>query len=297
VKDSRTPACPRLFLLERTDKFLRERSGVIKGKDIEYLHRMRVASRRLRTALWVFKSYLLDPAYRRLTGMVKEVTGGLGRARDLDTHIAFLKELSGQVHLDSDFYPGIRALSDDLCAQRQGLQDTIRLLLNKLDSRKMKDEIGMALKGLPEGHKDDRIGLKRLSRKKISRRLEDFLRAVPGHFSLKMARELHALRIEAKHLRYALENFNPVYEGRLDKYIDAAHGIQDHLGDFHNYHVWLLLTRKFARHHGHNEKLACGIRYVEEECIRRRDEAFRSFIRLWEDLSRKRRWEKLKKLL
>jgi CHAD domain-containing protein len=232
-----------------------------------------------------------------LTAIVKEVANGLGGARDLDTHIAFMRELSGKSLPDADYYPGIRALSDALCLERAGIQRNISSLLKEIDRREIKSQMEEAFKSIPSADRHDNIKLKHLARKKIEKRLDEFLKAVPGRFSWKQTSELHALRIKTKHLRYALESFNPVYDSGLDTYIDAAHSVQDHLGDFHNYDVWLQFTRKFARRHAHDEKLICGIRYVEEECDRRRDDALRSFIRLWDELLHKRKWEKLRDLL
>jgi CHAD domain-containing protein len=297
MKQLRTATDPKDLLFKRLDDFFKEKNGVIRGKDIEYLHRMRVASRRLRTALWAFKSFLADNTYRNLTNIVKAVTSGLGQARDLDTHIAFLKELSGKDLPDADYLPGIRALTNTLCVERNRMQSSISLLLQEFGWRDMKNQMEEALKELPVEHKHDKIRLKHLARKKIGKKLDDFLRVVPPSFSWKKTKELHQLRIKAKHLRYALESFNPLYDCALDMYIEAAHAIQDDLGDFHNYDVWLGLTRRFARGHAHDEKLICGVRFVEEECVRRRDEALRSFIQLWDELLSKRKWEKLRGLL
>lgn len=68
-----------------------ECAGVKAGTDIEYIHRMRVASRRLRAALPLFAGCFPEMEYKRWETEIKQITRSLGRARDLDVQIAFLR--------------------------------------------------------------------------------------------------------------------------------------------------------------------------------------------------------------
>ena len=68
-----------------------ESAGVKAGTDIEYIHRMRVASRRLRAALPLFAGCFPEKEYKRWENEIKQITRSLGRARDLDVQIAFLR--------------------------------------------------------------------------------------------------------------------------------------------------------------------------------------------------------------
>ncbi|OGA22242.1 MAG: hypothetical protein A3I02_04285 [Betaproteobacteria bacterium RIFCSPLOWO2_02_FULL_67_26] len=58
--------------------------GMLEGADLEYLHQMRVALRRLRSALGVFSPPLPEAAVAPLTGEMKWLAGSLGPARDWD---------------------------------------------------------------------------------------------------------------------------------------------------------------------------------------------------------------------
>ncbi|HJK31339.1 MAG TPA: CHAD domain-containing protein, partial [Methanocorpusculum sp.] len=69
-----------------------ESAGVKAGTDIEYIHRMRVASRRLRAALPLFAGCFPKKEYKHWENEIKQITRSLGRARDLDVQIAFLRE-------------------------------------------------------------------------------------------------------------------------------------------------------------------------------------------------------------
>src|SRR5512136_884803 len=59
-----------------------EIAGVKEAQDIEYIHRMRVASRRLRAALPLFRTCFPDKPYMKWMQEITEITRALGDARD-----------------------------------------------------------------------------------------------------------------------------------------------------------------------------------------------------------------------
>jgi CHAD domain-containing protein len=64
--------------------------GVLDLEDIEPLHDMRVATRRLRAALEVFRPCFPRKSYKRALKRVKALADALGERRDRDVSIAFL---------------------------------------------------------------------------------------------------------------------------------------------------------------------------------------------------------------
>ena len=50
---------------------------------------------------------------------------------------------------------------------------------------------------------------------------------------------LHAMRIDAKHLRYTLEIFSPLYATRSDEFIKLVKSVQEILGNIHDCDVWI----------------------------------------------------------
>ena len=74
------------------DAFTCEITGVKEAQDIEYIHRMRVASRRLRAALPLFSSCFPDKQYTKWMKEITKITRALGDARDADVQIAFLQK-------------------------------------------------------------------------------------------------------------------------------------------------------------------------------------------------------------
>jgi CHAD domain-containing protein len=81
----------------RGPELLEFREGTLDGTDIEQLHSMRVASRRLRAALEVYEGCFPKKPHRRLLRLVKETADALSEARDLDVQIDYLTGYRAQV--------------------------------------------------------------------------------------------------------------------------------------------------------------------------------------------------------
>ncbi len=71
--------------------------GVLDIEDIEALHDMRVATRRLRAALEVFAPAFPAKRHRKALKRVKRLADALGERRDRDVAIEFLVGFAGEV--------------------------------------------------------------------------------------------------------------------------------------------------------------------------------------------------------
>ena len=120
-------------LLASLDSLSSEIRGVKGEDDIEFVHRMRVASRRLRSALGLFGECFDADEVRKWNRTVRSVTRDLGEARDLDVQIAFLKEFVGS-HED---YPSLRALMTELEDRRASAQPRIVSGLERLERKEV----------------------------------------------------------------------------------------------------------------------------------------------------------------
>ena len=78
----------------RTEELFSFAEGVLDTSDIERVHDMRVASRRLRAALEIFAPCFPKSAHRSALGEVKDLADALGERRDRDVQIAELERLS-----------------------------------------------------------------------------------------------------------------------------------------------------------------------------------------------------------
>jgi CHAD domain-containing protein len=86
--------------------------GVLDTSDIERVHDMRVATRRLRAALEVFESCFPPKAHRRALKKVKKLADGLGERRDRDVAIAAFGDFGERMH--SADRTGVEALISQL---------------------------------------------------------------------------------------------------------------------------------------------------------------------------------------
>jgi CHAD domain-containing protein len=81
----------------RIEELAEHAQGVLDTGDIERVHDMRVATRRLRAALEVFEPCFPRKPYRQALGEVKRLADGLGERRDRDVAIAALHGFNDQM--------------------------------------------------------------------------------------------------------------------------------------------------------------------------------------------------------
>lgn len=82
----------------RSHEVFAQRDGVLDPEEIEAVHAMRVATRRLRAALEFFAPCFPRRPYRRALREVKDLADALGARRDPDVQIAGLRELRAAGH-------------------------------------------------------------------------------------------------------------------------------------------------------------------------------------------------------
>ncbi len=116
-------------LIRQVQAFNQEIEGVRLAQDIECLHRMRVASRRLRTALAVFEVCLPAKRVARWQKDLRKITQALGAARDTDVQIALLEQFYRELP-DPIYQPGVRRLLLRLRQRREKLQGKVLLNLD-----------------------------------------------------------------------------------------------------------------------------------------------------------------------
>jgi CHAD domain-containing protein len=84
-------AAARVVEVRAEEVFAHSTDGVLGIDDIEPLHDMRVATRRLRAALEVFRPCFPRKRYRRALKPLKALADALGERRDRDVSIEFLE--------------------------------------------------------------------------------------------------------------------------------------------------------------------------------------------------------------
>ena len=92
----------------RADELFAHGDEVLDTSDIERVHDMRVASRRLRAVLEIFEPVFPTGDFKTVLRDVKALADALGERRDPDVHIEAMEQLEAAVQATNR--PGIEAL-------------------------------------------------------------------------------------------------------------------------------------------------------------------------------------------
>jgi inorganic triphosphatase YgiF len=201
---------------------------LIHHRDAEAMHQLRVAIRRLRTALWLFRPAVKDEEQESIDGQLRRLTRELGVARNIDVILLSMSEGDpAQSHLERE--------RERLYARLIRMLDTRRFRLFLLDLLAW-THIGEWRQGAKAQRQLARFAAKRLDK------LWQMITERGAKLKALSVVERHHLRVDAKKLRYALEflevSGSRASDGRRG-FIAAAEGIQDSLG-----HLNDLATRR-----------------------------------------------------
>ena len=124
--------CARRIVTTRFHEMMSFKEGAIDGTDIEYVHDMRVASRRLRAALRNFADcFVPKKEFRRHLKQVERITSTLGDVRDLDVLIyRFQKDV---LTVPSDAQIGVQNLIGHLQEEREVRRAPMFKMFEQLD--------------------------------------------------------------------------------------------------------------------------------------------------------------------
>ena len=233
-------------LLEQFEEMIAQEPRAWEGLDPEGVHKMRVATRRLRSALRAFKKVLPD-SVRSFNGEFKWLAAALGGVRDLDVAMGnlpgYLSEIPPEdaAHLD--------AYQQYLADRWQ--EERTRLLAGLSSGRYggLKEGFAQRLERGPSARTMETLGsitVGEAAQLLIGKRYRGVLRRGRAITSASSDESLHALRIRCKQLRYLLEFFRPAYGGLLKAETRRLKKLQDVLGDFQDACVAGQLLRRYA---------------------------------------------------
>ncbi|MGH3100667.1 MAG: CHAD domain-containing protein [Thermoleophilia bacterium] len=114
----------------RADELFDHSENVLDTSDIERVHDMRVASRRLRAVLEIFEPCFPQGDFKTVLRDVKALADALGERRDPDVHIEDMEEF--EKHVQAAIRPGIEALVARLRARQARGNDTLAAALEHL---------------------------------------------------------------------------------------------------------------------------------------------------------------------
>jgi CHAD domain-containing protein len=243
--------------------------------DVEALHRLRVASRRLRELVPLLA---LDPdTARRLNRRLRKVTRRLGSVRELDVLMLLIEELQGNTRYPQE---GLKRVGAAVLRARTAARER---LADKLPSGKL-ERIGRKLENAGKrlesrhGKSGPRV---RANRPKdtwrwaldarLVRRAERARSAIEAAGAAYLPEPLHAVRIAFKKLRYTAELRSLTKRDSTAADIAAMKSVQDVLGRLHDLEVLISWTREaqaslFPPDLATWRELAALVRALDEDC-------------------------------
>lgn len=209
--------------------------------DAEALHQCRVALRRLRAALSLFRRLVADDRFEALRRALRDTASELGPARELDVLTAAV-ERHGEDDLPVD---RLQALAEAIEKARVRAYDKAAQLLSGADFQQLlfatahwieagawREAASAELRTMPV----ERFGAD------ILRRRRRKLRKAARHLADMDVAERHRLRIQVKKLRYATDFLADIARSdgkalRRTAFSDALSSLQDKLGALNDMNV------------------------------------------------------------
>jgi CHAD domain-containing protein len=241
-------------------------------QEVERLHDVRVASRRVRAVLDLVSPELY-PGYRRQRRRLKGLTRALGGTREMDVHSAILEQLADRVPMLKES-PGMEHFQEVIeirrCKARRAMERALsRLNLHHLPQLLEVPSLPDPFRGgnLPEG---------------IWACLEPWLEGCFPEAALldeEDVHRLHLMRIRVKRLRYALEVLASGFPAAPEAQVGFLRAYQTALGDHHDRATLEALALNL--HQGlverHRPALAAGIQLLVTHLAEEREIAFEQY--------------------
>ncbi len=231
-EDTMSEAARKTLLLDFI-QMLEHEDGSRSGEDIEHVHDMRVATRRMRSIFLLlneyFKAKAIDPFQRRL----RKIARALGGVRDLDVMLDNLNQFRSTL-AEAD-QAAMQGAVDQLQKRRDAARAHLVRLLDKNDYQRFLDSFGEFLttpgNGAKAAHAEEPVPSE--VRHVLPVEIYTHLAAVRAYdraVDEANVETLHLLRIEFKRLRYLVSMFEEVLGKSGPAFVEELKLIQDHLG-------------------------------------------------------------------
>jgi CHAD domain-containing protein len=123
----------------RAEEVFEHAANVLDTDDIERVHDMRVATRRLRAAMEIFQPCFPKKPFKRALHEVKDLADTLGQRRDPDVHIEELERIMAA--LTRDDARGIRSLEHELRSQQLAANDALAAKLREIEEGGLRERL------------------------------------------------------------------------------------------------------------------------------------------------------------
>ena len=208
--------------------FVTNEGGTRIGDDIEALHDMRVATRRLRAAMSAFGPFL-SPRIETFRAQFGWIAASLGEVRDLDVQLERMSEWRADVTpAQAVALDGVERL---LAGRRQLARRRMLFAMNSRRYDLLVERFGAFLRRGPvRTVAAGRVPVLSVAPDLVERRYKKVRKMGDRIRSSSPPEDYHLLRIDAKKLRYALEFVGAIYGKQAVDFSQRVTALQDVLG-------------------------------------------------------------------
>ncbi len=263
----------------RFEEVSEQRGAALYSESIEGVHDMRVATRRLRSALRDFAQLMKKKSLKKISKDIKQIADALGAARDQDVAIAALEKLRKKSKNKQ-----VKAGIGKLIEERRTIREQAQLgLMETLAVSKMEILQNNFEKTIDEATRQDKTGdiisFNEAGRNVVGKSLDEFCELSVNIYEPFVDEPLHELRIAAKRLRYAVELYTACWGEKIAPFADGIAEMQNFLGEIHDADVWLENLSKRLRKADEN---AANL-WLLSEFVEKRTKNYRAALDLWSE--------------
>jgi CHAD domain-containing protein len=231
-------------------EMLGHEEGTLLGENVEELHDMRVATRRMRTAFDIFSPAFDPKTMKRHIKGLRTIGRVLGQVRDMD--VILENAITYQMKMKSNARLGVEPLLNNWkgTIDRQRTKLIKHLQSEAYHNFKQNFNIFLQVSDNIKAHGTQNDGTNSQVRDTVPVLVYSRYAAVRAYESIlptASVSQLHALRIEFKKFRYTLEYFREILGDGANQAIDELKQLQDHLGELHDADVACQLIRNFLK--------------------------------------------------
>lgn len=250
--------------------------------DVDLIHDLRVATRRLRSALRDFMPLLEKESFNHIKKELKKIADALGKVRDEDVAIEALEELQQEAESET-----IKEEIEFFLQSRKESRETARLELADIFNGDKIDELEKHFTAKLDKHSSSKntTEFKEFGKRVINKNLQKFEDLASSLYTPFETENLHQLRLRAKRLRYAMKVFAVCLEEEGKEFAKKVSKMQTFLGDTHDCDEWIesLLSTLREEDDSLDSKKREALIWLTAKFSERRTQNYTSALKLWSD--------------
>lgn len=245
-------------------------AALVEARDPGAVHQMRVATRRLRAAITLFRPAIRDRHRKTIAQELRWLAKTLGDARELDV---FIEKDVARMRRKRPRNADAAELAAHFDRERDAAYArVIEMLTGKRYRSLLLDTLAWIHCGAWRRRKDCKTPVSELASRNLAKRTKDVRRRARILSSLEVE-ERHDLRLDVKKLRYASEFFADIFASRDEKtakraakFVKALEEMQERLGDLNDAATSISITGRLDRNDAAQMRAA---RLIEEDHVGR----------------------------